>query len=257
MQRARAFFKFISLLRVVIIKSRNNFDLQMSLRQHEQDHLLTRAKLKDLQKNPALALDHDVRIIGDERYRENQLAVMSPELRKIVSKKEYLKGNALEIGSGAGWLSHLISPYFRQVFSIEPSESGHTLAKQYFGQAKNINFLNVDITGLRNLQQIPNFQFFMTCFVLSHLNNKEVKVISEYISSVGSIGSEALLIERWSTNRVTGRMWHIRTPDEWRKLFPNHDLYFHKNVEFEETFVGIHLIRRPEQKTRDNISLHS
>lgn len=209
-----------------------------SLRRHDLHHKETLNKIK----NSVIIDDHDLLIIHNEKYRKEHLKSMLPNYHQYFSLFNPNTEVALEIGSGVGWLSYLLSTYFKEIIGIEPSRNANTLANSYFFK-DNINFVCSDL--IRAVSK-NNFEvdFFTSCFVLSHLSNKQVRKINLAIEAT-HIGTKGLLLERWSEKNTTKEsMWFIRNKKDWCSLFPKYTLEFLNNCPSDETFVGIKLTKK-------------
>jgi len=209
-----------------------------SLRRHDLHHEQTLLKVLEARDYN----DHDSQIILDEIYRRGHLETMLPNYHNYFSQFNPNTEDALEIGSGVGWFSYTLSTYFKQIIAIEPSRNANVLANTYF-QRDNINFVCSDLTQAMS-KNIIAVDFFTSCFVLSHLSNKQVTKINLAIEVIHK-GRHALLLERWSDKNTTEeKMWFVRNKKQWSRLFPKYNLEFLYNSPSEETFVGIKLTKK-------------
>jgi 2-polyprenyl-3-methyl-5-hydroxy-6-metoxy-1,4-benzoquinol methylase len=209
-----------------------------SLRRHDLHHKETLNKIKKSSNYH----DHDLQIIHNEIYRLERLESMLPNYHQYFSRFNPNTEIALEIGSGVGWLSHSMSAYFKKIIGIEPSRNANILANKYFHK-DNINFICSDLI---HAVAKNNFtvDFFTSCFVLSHLSNKQVSKINRAIEAIHK-GAHGLLLERWSEKNTTEeKMWFVRNKKQWSSLFPKYNLEFLDNSPSNETFVGIKLTKK-------------
>jgi hypothetical protein len=166
------------------------------------------------------------------RYREYEEANLfnQPEARyaDLISEHPDVRSMAIDIGSGAGWLSARLSRYFRQVIGLEPSEAAVGMARALFPitEYPNIRW----IVGFAE-QELPKLQLskptlFVTATVLSHLPDESVEKICTAVNENAPVGSILSFAECWGIESHS-YMWHIRTTEWWKARFPGWDLDFH------------------------------
>ena len=164
------------------------------------------------------------------RTYEEQDLFNHPENRfgELLAKHPEVRGVAVDIGAGAGWLSARLSRDFERVIAIEPSGAALELAKQIYSNAMfgNIEWIQGMAQELiRNLHlNLP--AFFVTGCVLSHLPDDVVMRICSAVNKVAPQGSILAFAECWGPESHEV-MWHVRTQEWWRRALPGWELDFH------------------------------
>lgn len=170
------------------------------------------------------------RHLSTYRTYEEQDLFNHPENRfgELIGKHPEVRGVAVDIGAGAGWLSARLSRDFGKVIAIEPSAAAVNLAKQMYSDAK---FGNIEwVQGMaqemiRNLR-LDSPSFFVTGCVLSHLPDNVAEQICSAINKVAPQGSILAFAECWGPESHEF-MWHVRTQEWWRRALPGWKLDFH------------------------------
>ena len=114
-------------------------------------------------------------------------------LRRYQGLKDFLKGKqaVLEIGSGGGEFSYLLSKLGFSVQGIEPNEGYGNYSKSEYG-------LNVQIGFAQNTEFTPeSFDFVTTSHVLEHVDNPSLalKKIHDWLKNDGILAIEVPNIE--------------------------------------------------------------
>jgi SAM-dependent methyltransferase len=171
------------------------------------------------------------KILNSRSFQESWLDSPNVPLIKTmtdaVSENPELK-TCIDLGSGTGWVSNMLSEKFSRVVAIEPSASAIEISKHHFGHgfASNIEWKHGfaekvlleqnDLTG-------PIFVF--TGVVLSHTPNRVARKVLKFINENLALGSAGLLIEAWGSPRSES-LWHIRSRGWWQENLSNCDLDF-------------------------------
>lgn len=168
------------------------------------------------------------RALGLENIKNN--TINGPEHRTLdlLSKHPEVK-TVVDIGSGAGWVSAVLSEKVENVIAIEPSAAAVAIAIASYPPEK---YTNIDWkTGFGEdvLKQITLDKptLFVTGCVLSHLRDKETAEICRLVNNIAPTGSIFSFVECWGDTEWHQLMWHVRTKDWWRAQFPEWELTFH------------------------------
>lgn len=135
----------------------------------------------------------------------------------------------IDLGSGTGWVSNILSENFQRVIAIEPSSSAIEIAKYYFGPglASNIEWKQGPAeVVLLELDDLIGPVFVFTGVVLSHTPEAIAKKILKYINEDLALGSAGLLNEAWGNPRRES-LWHIRSKAWWQENLSNCELDFY------------------------------
>jgi len=149
----------------------------------------------------------------------------------------------IDIGSGPGWVSNILSESFSRVYAIEPSLSAIEISKRYFGHglASNIQWKHgYGEEVLLNLEELSGPTFVFTGTVLSHTPNRVAKKILKYLNDDLGIGSTGLLMEAWGRPR-SEKLWHVRSKAWWQKNLSNCELDFYgpEREDAPNEFLGL------------------
>ncbi len=147
----------------------------------------------------------------------------------------------IDLGSGTGWVSNLLSEKFTRVIAIEPSASAIEISKHYFshGFASNIEWKHGFAEKvLLEQNDLAGPIFVFTGVVLSHTPNRVAKKILRFINDNLALGSTGLLIEAWGNPRSES-LWHIRSKEWWQANLSNCELDFYGPE--RENMPGEHL----------------
>ncbi len=163
----------------------------------------------------------------------------------LLNKYPNVRGFAVDIGSGNGWLSAELSAYFKKVIGIEPSKMGIEIAKQLFPLS---SYPQIEWKEGFAEEVLPTLNFsepvlFVTGCVLSHLRDKEVADICRVINDKAPVGSILGFSECWGEEWHQIR-WHVRTKEWWQKNLNNWDIDFHgPQVEVPGRHKGFHAVK--------------
>ena len=87
------------------------------------------------------------------------------DLKKILSKRNLKKFNHLDIGCGNGFITKIISNFFKNTTGIDLSKQGINLAKKNLKE-KNIKFINISTDKL--IKQKKLYDFITSVEVVEH-----------------------------------------------------------------------------------------
>jgi len=181
-----------------------------------------------------------------EMKNEEEIAAVRSELEKmdksgfmdipenkfgqILAKYPTVRHTAVDIGSGAGWLSaKLAGDYkFVEVMAIDPSPALINVAKGFYPaeQYPAIKWVRGFAEDVLSNLNFTEPVFFFTGCVLSHLRDKEAARICEAVNKISPIGSVLSFGECWGTEWHQ-YMWHVRTKEWWQRELPGWELDFH------------------------------
>lgn len=195
------------------------------------------------QYNKYLEIDYWIK--HNERHQDD-FVFNNKELKikDLLDKNINVNKLAIDIGSGAGWLSAKLSNYFETIISIEPSEKAVEICKEIYKNRTNINW-NVGFAE----DILNDFDFgndpvlFVTCSVFMHLDDSVVQNILKVINEKSPIGSILSFQELWGLE-LNQNMHHVRTKEWWSENLSNWNLDFHGPLVLSNTHKGIHGIRK-------------
>lgn len=188
----------------------------METRSYEEHNAqYTQTTLED-----ARAMNEKKTLDKDEFLPDQPLGKM---LQDYAGKLKY----AVDIGSGAGWISQLLSQNISKVYAIEPSQPAQDIAKRLYPDRTNIEYM----CGFAEEQMaklvLTEPTIFVSSCVLSHLSDETVMSICKKIDELAVEGSVISFSENWSErNGIQEEMWYSRTKDWWKSQFPQWDLVF-------------------------------
>lgn len=186
------------------------------------------------------------KILNSRSFQESRLT--SPNVPLIETVTESISENpnlktCVDLGSGTGWVSNILSEKFSRVISIEPCISAIEISKHYFGNGftSNIEWKHGFAEEvLLDLEEITEPTFVFTGVVLSHTPHNVAKKVLKYINKNLANGSAGLLVEAWGRPR-SERLWHVRSKVWWQENLSNCELDFY-GPEREDTpgeFLGL------------------
>jgi len=182
---------------------------------------------KQLEKGSALdSSTHAVKLLYDEEYRDELARSPQFPLQEVISNFP-LRDLAIDIGSGSGWISYLLSRHFDRVISIEPSSNAIAIAKDHFLAP---SFGRIEWRCDYAEKQLHNLDsnvpiLVTSSVVLSHLRDDAAKKVLAALDENSLEGSQFLLTEAWGDD-VMKPMWRVRTRDWWRASLPNCQIDF-------------------------------
>ncbi len=164
-----------------------------------------------------------------EKYKREDL-FNGPEnkFRDLLEMYPNHRDIAIDIGSGAGWLSAELSRYFKDVYAIEPSDAAIIIARKIYTGAAfgNIHwiqgFAEEQLAAL--MKKIDKPAAFFTGCVFAHLRDEEVLKICAVLRSAPK-GSILGFSEPWGIEHHH-LMWHVRTQEWWRSVLSGYELDF-------------------------------
>jgi len=172
------------------------------------------------------------KILNSRSFQELQLN--SPNIPLMQTVTDLIKENSnlktcIDLGSGTGWVSNILSENFSRVIAIEPSLSAIEISKHYFGHGSTSNIEwkhGYAEEVLLKLGELTGPTFLFTGVVLSHTPHKVAKKILKYINEDLAVGSTGLLIEAWGRPR-SETLWHVRSKVWWQKNLSDCELDFY------------------------------
>ena len=182
-----------------------------------------------------------------QSFRDQDL-FNSPEMRlkTLLDKYPTIRDVAVDVGSGAGWLSAELSPIYKKVIGIEPSAKAVEIAQELYPAKK---FPNIEwIVGFAE-DKLPTLNLttptlFVTGCVLSHLQDKSVITICKAINNIATTGSILSFAECWG-KPSNHNMWHTRSKEWWQQALNGWEINFHgeqiQNV--PGRYKGFHAVR--------------
>jgi trans-aconitate methyltransferase len=147
----------------------------------------------------------------------------------------------VDIGSGTGWVSSVLSKHASRIIAIEPSAAAIEIAETNFPK-KDYPNIEWNLGLAENI--LPTIKLetptlFVTGCVLSHLRDKETAEICNLVSKIAPQGSILSFVECWGDKEWHQLMWHVRTKDWWKKQLPGWELDFHgPEVPEKDTYKG-------------------
>ena len=135
---------------------------------------------------------------------------------------------AVDVGSGHGWTSELLSKDFSKVYAIEPSEHASSLCKQLYPQIDSIEWICGFAEDELGKLELKEPALFVTSCVFSHLNDDAVVDICKAIDLLALEGSAITMSENWSLygKDFAQKLWYSRTQKWWKARFPGWELDF-------------------------------
>jgi len=180
--------------------------------------------------------DHIDKAFNNEEIKADRLLEKYPDIRK----------NAIDIGSGGGWMSAKLSKIFENVFSIEPSPKAIQICKKMY-YIPNIEWIEGYAEDVLKEKNLPTENVFInTCSVFIHLDDEYVIPTLQYINQ-NFKNSILSFQEFWSEDTPFNQpLTNCRTKDWWRSNLSNWNLDFHgpsmkqHGQMYEKFFKGIH-----------------
>lgn len=163
----------------------------------------------------------------------------------LLDSHKSVRKQAVEIGSGSGWMANYLSNIFKKVIAIEPSHYGYKLSTQLFKGKKNIFWINLFAEDALKKIKYVDKTFFITNHVLSHLNNKSVeKICLEINSKKVPVGSILSFGELWTKDKNICKFTNsARSIRWWKENLNCWNLNFHGpklNSKSKDIFKGFH-----------------
>jgi hypothetical protein len=177
-----------------------------------------------------------------ESWLNSQNVPLIGTITSLISENPNLK-TCIDLGSGTGWVSNILSEKFSRVVSIEPSTSAIEISKHCFGYgySSNIEWMQGFAEEiLPELDELSGPTFVFTGVVLSHTPNSVAKKILRYFDENLLIGSAGLLVEAWGNPR-SEKLWHIRSKAWWQENLSNCEIDFYgpERVNVPGEFLGL------------------
>ena len=180
--------------------------------------------------------EHIDQAFSNEELKVPQLLDKNPSIRK----------NAIDIGSGGGWMSKKLSSIFENVYSIEPSEKAIKICKQIY-DVPNITWIEGYAEDILKNENIPKENVFInTCSVFIHVDDEYVKKTLKYINE-NFKNSILSFQEFWSEEIPFNEpLTNCRTIHWWKSNLNNWELDFHGpsmakyGDMYKNFFKGIH-----------------
>ena len=134
----------------------------------------------------------------------------------------------IDIGSGTGWATRVMSEKLSHVYGIEPSDKAQEIAKRILHDKSNISWINN--FAYEGLKQITLNEpcLFNSLVVLSHIENDDVIKILDSINEKAPIGSALSFAECYGLNWNDGNLWHIRSKEWWEENLPGWKFKFYE-----------------------------
>lgn len=175
----------------------------------------------------------------DNVFNNNEL-----KLKKLIDNNKNVRKLAIDIGSGAGWLSYKLSEIFEKVIAIEPSEKAVNISKKIYNNASNIEWIVGYAEDVFPIIENKNNEptLFTTCSVFQHLENEYVLKVLKWINENAPINSILGFQELWG-QELHLNMHHVRQKEWWINNLSNWELDFHGPKVLENTNKGIHGIK--------------
>lgn len=165
----------------------------------------------DLTKEIQRQLDNTNRIT---QYTENAPLGLAIDKSKDIEI-------AIDIGSGTGWASNLLSQTKSIVYAIEPSLAAINVAKKIYPNNNKIVWTNgFAEKELQKIISLDKSVLFNSLCVLSHLRDNIVIEICKQINRLALEGSILSFSECYGVDFSDGNLWHSRTENWWKERFP-------------------------------------
>lgn len=238
--------KILAVLRYFV---RNSFFFaKLSERSHGREYDLYISST--VEKDPQHNASYQHEILNSKSLQYLQISTKSFPLLDYLEDLKLLNFNfdtCIDIGSGTGWISNILSDKFNQVLAIEPNRSAIEISIKYFnsGAKSNIQWFHGYAEHvLPRINYSSNPIFVVTGVVLSHLPNNSVRKILKLLNQQIPIGSVGLLCEAWGKTR-SEKMWHIRPKKFWQKYLSNCDLEFYgpERSGFKGEYLGLKFVK--------------
>lgn len=159
---------------------------------------------------------------------ENAFNNSELKIKTLLDNHPDVRDYAIDIGSGAGWMSNELSKYFQQVIAIEPSLPAIEICKKLYPQENIMWIQGYAEDVIRNIEFESNSKYFInTCSVFIHMDDECVSPILKIINEKIRPGILSLQ-EFWSeTRHFNEGMGNCRTKKWWEKELSNWALDFH------------------------------
>lgn len=155
----------------------------------------------------------------------------------VIDANPSVRNTAIDIGSGTGFLSMKLSPQFREVISIEPSDAAVAIAGTLYPGAaypnirRMVGFAEEVLPTLSVSQPV----FLLTSAVLSHLRDDIVERILAAVDKIAPSHSVLSFGECFG-EEYHRPLWHVRTRNWWRAHLPDWELdFFGDPIETDES----------------------
>ena len=183
----------------------NFFMNRLSSKVHGEQYV---SYLKSMQDGAPIDTDSfQYQILNSRSFQEAWLNSSNVPListvTSMITENPNLK-TCIDLGSGTGWVSNILSEKFARVVAIEPSNSAIEISKHYFdhGFSSNIEWMQGFAEEiLPELEELSGPTFVFTGVVLSHTPNSVAKKILRYFDENLVIGSAGLLVEAWGKSQ--------------------------------------------------------
>ena len=162
--------------------------------------------------------EHSDKVFDNEEVKVAQLLEKYPSIRE----------NAIDIGSGGGWMTSKLSELFESVYGIEPSAKAIELCKDLH-EDTNITWIEGYAEEvLNNNDELPKSNVFInTCSVFIHLDDYCVIPTLRYINE-NFTDSILSFQEFWSEDKAFNQpLTNCRPKDWWKFHLSNWELDFH------------------------------
>ena len=155
----------------------------------------------------------------------------------VIDANRSVRDTAIDIGSGTGFFSMKLSPQFREVISIEPSDAAVAIAEALYPSTAYPNVRR--IVGFAE-DVLPSLDvtgpvFFLTSAVLSHLKDDVVESILATVDEIAPTRSVVSFGECFGAE-YHRPLWHVRTKKWWRAHLSGWELdFFGAPIEVDES----------------------
>lgn len=184
------------------------------------------------------------RAIGEAYIASKYLNSPTFRITDLLAKHPDVK-EAVDVGSGTGWLSVALSEYVERVTAIEPSQAAIDIATSLYPDTPRISWMQGFAENLLPTLTLERPVLFVTGCVLSHLRDSEVQKICAAIEQVAPAGSVLAFSECWGP-AWHQRLWHVRTREWWQGQLPTWTLDFHgPQTAGTDYFMGFHGMENP------------
>ena len=186
-------------------KTQTMFDDQASAKEHESQY-------------SQINIEKEIKRQTDNTLRSTQYTDDAP-LGLAIDSSKHIK-TAIDIGSGTGWATNLLSETKEVVYGIEPSISAIKIAKTIHSNNKKITWVNDTAqNGLKNISVQEPVLINSLC-VLSHLKDNVVMEICKEINRLAKPGSVLSFSECYGCDYDDGNLWHVRAETWWKEQLP-------------------------------------
>jgi len=184
--------------------------------------------------------EHNERHEGDSVFNNKEIKLID-----LLESHKNVRKTAVDIGSGAGWLSSKLSSFFEKIISIEPSQKAVDISKKLYTDKPNIEWIlgyAEDVLAVLEFNKKEPV-LFVTCSVFQHLNNKDVEKVLSWLNENAPTDSILGFQEPWGEDNHR-EMHHVRTKEWWSSKLSNWNLDFHGPQVLPNTNKGFHGIKK-------------